>query len=490
MVSQQQQHICVVGAGTMGRGIAQVALGGGHRVSLVDPAPSQLRAASEDILGRITRRDPDARPEFESRLTAFDSLGSVTGSGETVVVEAALEDLATKQAILGEALALFGPGCILATNTSSLSITEVARGVAEPSRVVGMHFFNPAPAMRLVEVVGGLQTDPAVADAIVELARSWGKEPIRVKSAPGFIVNRVARPFYGEALRLLEEDAASPELIDELLRSSGQFRMGPFELMDLIGLDVNFTVTCTVWAAFNYDPRFAPSSIQRELVAGGFYGRKSGQGFYRYDGETERPVPPAMESSVPTNLVLRGDCPELAILLDRAGLTYERAAGHPSLDLGDRGIVLLTSGRTASAESHTAGRPVVLLDRCLDWTTVTALGVSGTTADLVSAAAALLGQAGVRAYPVADVPGLVLARIVSMLANEAWETVSQRTAAPADVDTAMRLGANYPQGPIAWAEEWRNETVLEILDGLWDEYHDPRYRASALLRRAVRASSD
>ena len=221
--------------------------------------------------------------------------------GSTLVIEAVLEALDVKTEVLGRAARHFGPQSVLATNTSSLSVTQIAAQTPSPSRVVGMHFFNPVPLMGLVEVVVGLQTDPLVADEVASIAHEWGKDVARVKSAPGFIVNRVARGFYGEALRLVEEQATSPAVIDEVIRSSGQFRMGPFELMDLIGNDVNAAVTRSVWTAFNYDPRFEPSRVQDELVAAGRLGRKSGHGFYEYATDIARSGPtPAEPGEAPT----------------------------------------------------------------------------------------------------------------------------------------------------------------------------------------------
>ena len=261
-------------------------------MSLIDPDASQLRAAVEDISQRLARRQPDIAARLHHLLGTHTSVGQSPALGNTLVVEAVLESLEVKRAVLSSAAEHFGEGCIMATNTSSLSVTEIAAGTPFPSRVVGMHFFNPVPVMKLVEVVTGVQTDPQVADTVAEIAIAWGKQVARVRSAPGFIVNRVARGFYGEALRLVEEQVAPPATIDEVMRAAGQFRMGPFELMDLIGNDVNAAVTRSVWTAFNYDPRFEPSRIQDELVAAGRYGRKRGQGFYSYTEGTgqEKPV--------------------------------------------------------------------------------------------------------------------------------------------------------------------------------------------------------
>ena len=483
-------HICVVGAGAMGRGIAQVAVAAGHPVSLVDPDRGQLEAAAADIRARLQRRHPEIAATLDTRLRTAASVRDVPAEPATVVIEAVVENLDVKESVFALALEHFGKDAILATNTSSLSITEIAARTAAPSRVVGMHFFNPVPAMRLVEVVRGLDTDPSAAAAVAELATSWGKVVAHVKSAPGFIVNRVARPFYGEALRLAEEGAAPPETIDEILRAAGGFRMGPFELMDLIGNDVNSTVTETVWRAFHYDPRYAPSLMQRELVVAGRLGRKAGRGFYPYGPHDERPVPVAAEPSapVPTEIRQHGESPELAALLERAGVVprHGEPRSVPCLQIGTLGQLVVTRGRTARHEAELAEAPVAVLDRCLDPQSVGALAVAAEDDELLAAVVALLDAAGVRAFPIEDTPGLVVARVVAMIANEAWEAAHLGVASPADIDSAMQLGTNYPLGPFAWSGRWSEAAVLDVLDALHAEYGDGRYRASRRLRASTR----
>jgi 3-hydroxybutyryl-CoA dehydrogenase len=491
-MTRELATICVVGAGTMGRGIAQVAISAGHDVSLVDPDATQLATARGEMLSRLLRRSPDAEAMLNSRLHTATTIVDTPVRPDNVVIEAVVEDRDVKCAVFNQALEHFGADAILATNTSSLSVTEIAAGTGAPSRVVGMHFFNPVPAMKLVEVVSGVQTDAQIADFIAKLAAAWGKSVTHVRSAPGFIVNRVARPFYGEALKLLEEGAASAETIDAVMRIAGQFRMGPFELIDLIGNDVNFTVTKTVWEAYNYDPRFAPSLIQQELVAAGRLGRKSGHGFYRYDGDADRPAPEPAQSGMesPTEVALRGDCAQLEELLARAhvGIRRRQPAGSAGADIPRLGTVMVTRGKTAGEESALRGAPVLVLDRCLDPKTTTALAFSSTSDRLTDAVVALLQQAGIDGHEIADTPGLIVARIVAMLANEAHQTVLNGVAAPDDVDTAMELGTNYPLGPLRWCDQWSPATVACILDNLWSEYRDPRYRASTRLRAAARMS--
>ena len=484
--------ICVVGAGTMGRGIAQLAVSAGHDVTLVDPDADQLAVAHREILSRLLRKHPGAEDMLSHRLTLAATMADASVRPDTVVIEAVVENLDVKRAVFNQALEHFGPDTILATNTSSLSITEIAAGTRMPARVVGMHFFNPVPVMQLVEVVSGVQTDAYVADSISMLATTWGKSVTRVRSAPGFIVNRVARPFYGEALKLLEEGAASEVTIDAVLRLAGQFRMGPFELIDLIGNDVNFTVTKTVWKAYHYDPRFAPSLIQQELVAAGRLGRKTGHGFYRYDGTENRPAPePARsDADAPTEVGLHGKCAQLEELLDRAHVDIcgRGPAGTAGADIPRIGTVIVTRGKTAGEESALRGVPVLVLDRCLDPKTTAALAFSSTSRRLTDTVVALLKRAGIDGFEIADTPGLIVARIVAMLANEAHQTVLNGVAAPEDIDTAMELGTNYPLGPLRWCDRWSPAIVAGILDNLWSEYRDPRYRTSPRLRAAARMS--
>ena len=489
---EEREPICVIGAGTMGRGITQVALAAGHAVALVDPEQHQLDAAIEDVLLRLRKIDSAVAASAAGRLSTARDVTDVSAHPGTIVIEAVVEDLAVKHEVLGKAYQHFGAGCVLATNTSSLSVTEIAAGVPDPSRVVGMHFFNPVPVMKLVEVVRGLQTDSQLVDLIDRLATSWGKQVAQVRSAPGFIVNRVARAFYGEALRLLEERAARPEVVDELLRAAG-FRMGPFELMDLIGIEVNLAVTRTVWQAFNQDPRFAPSLVQSELVAAGRYGRKSGHGFYRYGEAAERPLAQAATPSGPgpDSLVLHGHEPQLEALAWRARTAYEIVDADdetPWAELPSGDAIVITRGRTAHEEAQGRGRRVAVVDRCLDVQRVAGLAIAATDDAVLDAVAALLARAGVRAFPIADTPGLVVGRVLSMIANEAWEAEHHGVASREDIDAAMVLGTNYPTGPFAWSEEWGVATLLETLDNLWSEYRDGRYRASQRLRAASRAA--
>ena len=279
------RDVLVVGAGVMGVGIAQVAAQSGHRVYLYDQregAAGQARDQVRSVLEKLVAKGKWAQAAAAGVLDRLQPVASLSEArGARLAVEAIVEKLEPKRALLRELEDLLPPDAILATNTSSISVTAIAAGLKRPERVVGMHFFNPVPLMALVEVVSGLRTSAEVAQDIEQLARSWGKVPVHARSTPGFIVNRIARPYYAETLMLLQEQAAPPEALDALLRAAG-FRMGPCELMDLIGHDTNFAVTQSVFEANFFDRRYTPSLVQRELVDGGLLGRKSGHGFYDY----------------------------------------------------------------------------------------------------------------------------------------------------------------------------------------------------------------
>ena len=281
-------HIGIVGAGTMGGGIAQVAAEAGCQVTLVDASQealdnheSRLKATMEKLVAKGRRSQGQAESTL-SNITRTPDLTAL--SGADLVVEAIVEAMESKQKLFQALEQVVSESCVLASNTSSLSVTGVASACQHPQRVVGLHFFNPAPLMGLVEVIPALQTDPALGRHAMDTLSSWGKFPALVQDTPGFIVNRVARPFYSEAIRILEEGLASVEDIDASMKDLG-FRMGPFELMDLIGHDVNYAVTSTVHAAFYGDPRYRPSHTQRQLVAANWLGRKRGRGFYTYNEE-------------------------------------------------------------------------------------------------------------------------------------------------------------------------------------------------------------
>jgi len=287
--------ITIIGAGSMGTGIAQVAATAGHRVVLYDTKPEALEKAQQFILKMLNRSAEKGRISSEDakaifgRLYLADDLSAAEESN--LVIEAIIEDLAIKQQVFKKLEAIVSEKCILASNTSSLSITSIAAACQHASRVVGIHFFNPAPLMKLVEIIPAIQTNPEVLKTARDYIDQMGKLTVLAKDTPGFIVNRVARPFYGEALRIYEEGIADPATIDWAMTELGKFRMGPFTLMDYIGNDINYTVTKTVFKAFYYDPRYRPAFTQQRLAEAGYLGRKVGKGYYDYSKNSVLPTP-------------------------------------------------------------------------------------------------------------------------------------------------------------------------------------------------------
>lgn len=492
----REKTIGVIGAGTMGAGIAQVVAGAGHPVRLFDTraeAAARALGRTDAALQRLVSKGRMSAHEKEAltaRIEPCSELRELAGSG--LVVEAIVENLQVKRGLFAELEALVDDNAILATNTSSISVTAIGADLRCPERLVGMHFFNPAPLMALVEVVSGLATNQAVADTVFDTALAWGKEPVHARSTPGFIVNRVARPFYAEALRVLGEGAADVATLDAVMRECGGFRMGPFELMDLIGQDVNFSVTQSVYDAYFQDPRFTPSLIQQELVLGGYLGRKTGRGFYDYSDGVERPTPRvAARAGSPSRITAVGELGPLESLIPLCcenGMTIEREPGEEGLLVLDgRVVVALSDGRTATERmARGEDRPLVLVDLANDYTSAprVALCKADQVSEAESALAIGLFQALDKSVSlIDDCPGMLVLRSVCMLANEAADAVNQSVCSVSDVDTAMRKGVNYPEGPLAWAERIGLDRVVDTLDNLAKAYGEDRYRVSPLLRR-------
>ncbi|QPF75848.1 3-hydroxyacyl-CoA dehydrogenase [Roseateles sp. DAIF2] len=484
----------VIGAGVMGAGIAQVAAQAGHEVRLLDAREGAAEAAIAQIAKSLDGLVAKGRMEGGQREALLARIQPASAVAEladvALVVEVIVEKLEPKQALLRELDALLPAGAIIASNTSSISITALANGMRNPQRLVGMHFFNPVPLMKLVEVVSGAETAPEVAAAIFELAARWGKTPVHAKSTPGFIVNRIARPYYAETLALLLEQAGQPAQLDRALRGVG-FRMGPCELMDLIGHDTNFLVTQSVFEANFGDKRYMPSLVQKALVDGGRLGRKVGKGFY--EGLPAAAAPVAAPAAAPRHLVLVGAGPLVEGLgrwLSHKGLSFTREthSDWDGLRVGDVGLQLhLSTGISAAQLAFT---------RCHDALAVIDWPLAPDKIDALAYAAApklaggqralvedLLRALGWEPLALRDVPGLVVARTIAMLVNEGADAVWQGVCDEAGADTAMKLGVNYPAGPFEWLAQLGSGPVVQLLDGLFEAYRSERYRVSPLLQR-------
>jgi len=494
--SLSEAKVLVIGAGIMGAGIAQVAAQAGHSVTLMDARAGAAQAAKAALQVRLEglvakgKFSADVLAALLERIHPVDSLAHA-GSAE-LVIEAIVEDLQAKRALFAQLENLLGPHCLLASNTSSLSITAIAKGLQQPGRVVGMHFFNPVPQMKLVEVVSGLQTEPAVAQAIAALAAAWGKEAVFARSTPGFIVNRIARPLYAEALALLHEQAAPPEVLDACMRAIG-FRMGPCELMDLIGHDTNFAVTQAVYGANFFDKRYTPSLVQSALVDGGMLGRKSGRGIYDYTAGAVAPslppLAPVQADDLPRKVQLHQQAQHAPCMagwqaaLSGAGVQVSLVADSDwtGLQAGDLQL-RQTDGRAASA----LGAQVLVYD----WHggaggALAFAASSGASAQSLAQGQALLQTLGFASQRMADLPGLVAARTLAMLVNEAADAVQQGVCDVPGANAAMRLGVNYPAGPFEWLQRWGAPAVIGVLQALDDFYRGERYRVSPWLRHAL-----
>lgn len=463
--------VAVVGAGTMGSGIAQVAASAGHSVILFDAAPGAAEVVRERIskgLLALAAKGKMAAEEAETiagRIRVADGLQTLAPAA--LVIEAIVERLDAKQALFSELEGIVAADAILATNTSSISVTAIGAALQRPERLAGMHFFNPAPVMKLVEVVSGLSTDGRVAEIILDTAKAWGKVAVPTKSTPGFIVNRVARAFYGEPLRLCEEGVADPVTFDALFTEGAGFRMGPFTLMDMIGHDINHAVSRQVFEGYSYEPRFRPSQVQAELVAAGWLGRKSGRGFYDYRAEATVPQPRTSEAP--------------------AGARAWETLKFNGWEERDGVLVCLTDGREAREIARETGKPVIVIDYVAQQV-FRRVGFACSPEVSEEQKASFLATAsaqGLAATELPDWPGLVILRTISMIANEGFEAVLQGVAGEAGIDAAMRFGVNYPKGPIEWAREIGLQRILAVLDAVYQKTGDPRYRASLALRKAA-----
>ncbi len=386
IVNQQSlMKVAIIGSGTMGSGIAQVAAAAGCVVKLFDlhqDALPKSKNALEVSLSKLVEKekiDSVEKSRIQGNISYVSSMKELADSD--LVIEAIVENLEIKRKVFSELEDLVSKNTILASNTSSLSIASIAASCKTPERVIGIHFFNPAPLMQLVEVIPAVQTSSEVLEKVVQIISDWKKVVAVAKDTPGFIVNRVARSFYSESIRIYEEGMADFSTIDWALKTEGGFRMGPFELMDFIGHDVNYIVTETVFTAFYFDPKFKPSFTQKRLVEAGFLGRKTGRGFYDYSQELPKP-----------------------------------------------------------------------------------------TEDNVLAKA-------------------IFERVIVMLINEAADTLFLNIASAKDIDNAMTKGVNYPKGLLAWADDLGMNWCVGKLDGLYNEYHEDRYRCSPILRRMAKSGS-
>ncbi len=480
----------IVGSGVMGRGIAQVAAVAGLEVRLHDAragAVAEARGFIERMLRRQVekgRMAPEAATAALGRIREARTLADFAGTH--LVIEAIVEELEAKRTLFRDLEAVVGEDCVLATNTSSLAVTAIAAACRRPERVAGFHFFNPVPLMRLVEVVGGVLTDSRVLEALEGLARRFGHEPVRVADMPGFLVNHAGRGYPTEALALLGEGVADVATLDAILREGAGFRMGPFELLDLTGLDVSHPVMESIYHQFYEEPRFRPSPLTHRRLTAGLLGRKTGRGFYAYeDGAPVRPPRPAPPAVRPPSVWIAPGpaASRLAQLVQAAGVRLERDV-KPSPEA----LILVTPiGQDCTGEALALGVDpgrTVAVDPLFGLDSHRTLMVNpATRTDYRDMALGLLGADGVPASVIRDSAGFVCQRVVATIINIGCEIAQRRIAAPEAIDRAVQLGLGYPHGPLAWGDVLGPKVVVAILDALLARTGDPRYRASLWLRR-------
>jgi 3-hydroxybutyryl-CoA dehydrogenase len=492
-VSRSDLSLAMIGTGVMGRGIAQIAAQAGIRVLLHDSRPGAAREAKDAVsaqLQRLQEKGRIGREELgraQANLVVAESLAALAGC--PIVIEAVVEDLKAKRDLLGALEAIVAEDCLIASNTSSLSITAIAAACKAPGRVAGFHFFNPVPLMKVVEVVDGLLTAPWVGEALCALALRFGHKPVRAKDTPGFIVNHAGRGYGTEALRLLGEGVAEFYDIDRVLRDCAGFRLGPFELFDLTGLDVSHPVMESIYRQYYDEPRYRPSPITGQRVNAGLFGRKSGRGFYGHAGGKQQdvPEPPAPNARPESVWVSHAELgAKLTALLRPLGAHIDHGA-RPAAQSLCLVAPLGHDATTAALEEELDPARTVAVD-CLFATDKrrTLMTTPVTTSAMRAAAHGLFASNGVPVTVIHDSPGFVAQRVVAQIVSIACDIAQQRIAKPEDIDAAVTLGLGYPRGPLAWGDALGPEKVLKILERLLDFYGDPRYRASPWLKRRAR----
>lgn len=470
----------VVGAGAMGAGIAQVGLAAGLRVVLFDLDPDAAAASAELIKSRLARMEEKGLLPKSAAKAAAGRLILASALEEfaqcDVVIEAIIERLEPKQALFGQLEKIVGPKAILATNTSSLSVAAIASGCQDRSRICGLHFFNPVPLMKLVEVVTTPSTTDDVRQRAMVFSALIGKSPVAVKDGPGFLVNLQGRVFAGEALAIVQERVADPATVDRILRQGAGFRMGPFELMDLTGIDVNFAATTYIFQGYQNDPRLRTTTLHELMANAGLFGRKTGRGFFDYAPGEEMPVPvhPSVRPGT-VNVTVADYCPPLHALVETAGL----GSGGDAILVAPLGEDCASlCARTVLDPRKTVAVDLTGIDR-RHLTLMSAIGGAGAAASVAEA----LRGADYTVEVIQDSPGFVLQRVLAMVANLGCELAQIGVGTTHDIDLAMKLAQNYPMGPIEFGDWLGARRVFGIMQQLQSSTGSDRYRPSLWLRR-------
>ena len=488
--------IGVLGAGAMGRGIVQVAVAGGMQVLMMDSQPGAAEQARDFVSKMLSRAAEKGSMSENDAAAATARIKVVQALADFkpchVVIEAVVENLDVKRQVFGELENIVAPDCILASNTSSLSVTTIAAKLKRPQRCAGFHFFNPVPLMRLVEVISGLLTEEWVCDALVAIGKRMTREPVRCNDAPGFLVNQVGRGFTLEAAHLVYEGISNFVDVDRVMRDVGGFRMGPFELMELTGLDVTHPASELIYNQFFQEPRYRPSLIMRSRTEAGVLGRKTKKGFYNYDADMKPIVAPEADapSALPDSVWVSAAEPEgyaaLTAVLKKMSAPLETGARA-----SERALCLVTpigdDATTCAVEQGLDPKRTVAVDTLFPLVKRrTIMGTPLTETTYRDAAHGLLASDGVAVTVCRDSPGFIAQRIVSMIVNIGCSIAQSRTAAPADIDKAVTLGLNYPNGPLKFADVLGVSRIHRVLSTMYRIYGDPRYRPNIWLTRRAK----
>jgi 3-hydroxybutyryl-CoA dehydrogenase len=492
MATESNQTIAVIGAGAMGRGIVQLFAQSGHRVKFYDTSETAVVAAHSFVTdmfdskvdkGRISREEAN---QATANLVPCTQLGDIADCD--IVVEAVLEDLEVKRDLFAELETVVSPSAVLVSNTSSLLIADIAARCKHPERVAGLHFFNPVPVMRVVEIISSVRTAAVTVDRLKACIDTTGHRAVLAQDQPGFLINHAGRGLYTEGLRILEERAASHDQVDLLMREAAGFRMGPFELLDLTGLDVSSKVMQSIYDQFQQEPRFRPSSIIPPRVAAGLFGRKTGEGWYQYqDGKKLDPADAGEPS--PT---ISHDCSvwidpaadrhaELSALSQQAGARITQSPENASLLLIQPWGIDVSQ---ACADLDLDASRCVAVDPLPSLEMRRTLMLSPITrAQSRDDAAAILGADNAPYTIISDSPGFVVQRMLATIVNIGTNIAQRGIASVEDIDDAVRIGLGYPAGPLALGDSLGPHRVMQILEGLQRVTGDPRYRPSHWLRR-------